>query len=210
MNTENLYRPYHFPNDGSLSGNGLTPQGLSKYVNYLAETDPETYNNAITHINSDPECTPNFDEAFLGNIARTIKNGHGRGMHIIYRGNHTVSLLNEDNTFLLLDSYNAYGAKDADHLPVLEFIRQRFPQAEIFTLHDKIQNDYHNCAFFSCQSAGAIERYLQHEGGTLGQFIGNLDTQKIHIPSQTKSQRTVKRSGKSGRGCRLGPMQVNL
>jgi hypothetical protein len=186
------HRPYFFPSDGTLSGKGLTPVGLAEYMLDRYQENPEKYSNFIACINWDPNCTPEFDRPFLHNLNSAITKMDDRGSFVIYRGNHTVSLMNEGNTFLLLDSYNAYGAKDADNLPLLRFIRQNFPYAQIHTLHDKIQNDYHNCSFFAVHCAGAIEKALQNENKTLAQFIQSLDTNKVHRPDPNNPEDALK------------------
>jgi len=178
------YRPYFFPSDNSLSGMGLTPLGLTEYLLYLYRQDPETHKNTLACINWDPNCTPDFDPKFFEKMIGRMNSESKRASFLIYRGNHTVSVMKEDDTLLLLDSYNAFGAKDSDHIPLLANLRKNFPESKIFTLNDKIQNDYHNCAFFAANSTGAIEKYLQHEGVSLAEFIQTLDTNKIHTPQR--------------------------
>ena len=212
MNIQQFFRPYHFPSDGLLSGHGLTPQGFAEYLTYLEEQEPNIYKNAVAHINSNPECTPRFDKAFLASFGNSLtgQTGKRRGMHFIYRGNHTVSLLKEGDNFLLLDSYNAYPALDADHLPLLEYIRQKFPQSNIYTLHDKIQSDYHNCSFFATQSAGAIERALQNQDVSLLEFIKSIDTQKVHSPTLNCPNDTLKMQEYERLGIKTIPVPPQL
>ncbi|MCL2587624.1 MAG: hypothetical protein FWE31_05335 [Firmicutes bacterium] len=182
MSVGQFYRPYYFPSDGSLSGYGLSSKGIEEYVAYCKEQDPGTCENVIAHVSHDPDCTPKFNKQFLCNLGNSLECQESRTSNIIYRANHTVSLMKEDDTFLFLDSYNAFPVPDADHLPLLRFIRKQFPKAKIYTLHDKIQNDYHNCAFFATESACAIERALQENNQSLSEYIQFQDTRKVHTP----------------------------
>lgn len=179
---DRYYQPYKYPEEhplvGELSGYGLTPKGLWAYLNYQKKKHPSLLGYIKPLISHDPECKPEFNENFLEEAHKTLRASEGRTLFPIYRQNHTVGLVKEDKQFLLLDSYNAFGAKDADHIPLLRFLRENFKGAQISTLHDKMQNDYHNCAFFTVQNLLKIENELGGQKISLPKFIEQIDTRK--------------------------------
>jgi len=172
----NLYRPYHFP-DGRYSGEGLTQDGLREYLQFLGNR------KMSATIIENSECTPQFGKCEFEQIAKDLKKVDEGSSHVIYRQGHTVSMVKDSDAVLLLDSYNAYGAKDADNLPLLRFLREQFPKHALYNLHDSIQRDYHNCAFFATKSASQIMRELDGQGITLRQFINDIDTNKLAVPN---------------------------
>lgn len=95
--------------------------------------------------------------------------------YIIHRDGHTVTLFREKDTFMLCDSYNAYGAKDADHIPILRMIRDEAKKlgkdVKIYTENDKIQRDYDNCRIFSLETAVLTLNYLNQSGKSLADLI---------------------------------------
>ncbi|MCL2484401.1 MAG: hypothetical protein FWE79_03325 [Firmicutes bacterium] len=185
--TSDLYRPYHYPEDhpraGELSGEGLTPKGLETYLAKLSRLHPEILSMVQPLISGDPSTTPEFNDKFFEEAYSVLKNSNGRIISPVYRPNHTVGIIKEEDNILLVDSYNAYGAKDADHIPLLRFLRDTFRGAKIHTLHDKMQNDYHNCAFFAVQNLIKVERELKSLGISLPEFIEQIDTHKLHLPT---------------------------
>jgi len=187
MNQVNgLYRPYYYPEGhpraGRFSGHGLSPTGLGAYLSFMTKRHPQLLSNLEPLIDADPNCTPEFDDQFFEHAYSVLRNTDGRLLLPVYRQNHTVGLIKEDDQFLLLDSYNAYGAKDADHIPLLRFLRSSFRDASITTLHDKMQNDYHNCAFFAVHNLLKVEREISNQQISLPQFIERIDTRKLHTP----------------------------
>jgi len=184
-----IYQPYHYPeehkNAGVLSGFGLSAFGLGKYL----ERQQIKTNPLISH---DPDCTPSFDKQFLDKAFEVISQSDKLSFFPIYRRNHTVGLVKEDDHFLLLDSYNAFGAKDADHIPLLRFLRENFKDSHIHTLHDKMQSDYHNCAFFTVQNLVKVERELNNKEISLAKFIQEIDTEKYHQESLDNFEDVVK------------------
>jgi len=185
--SSDLYRSYHYPQGhhraGELSGQGLSATGLDVYLTHQKKKHPELLGNVKALVNSDPHCTPEFTEEFWDRAFSTLQKINRRTLFPIYRRNHTVGLIKEEDQFLLLDSYNAFGAEDADHVPLLRFLRNNFSSASISTLHDKMQNDYHNCAFFAVQNLLKVEREISGQNISLPQFIEQIDTQKVYTPT---------------------------
>lgn len=176
------FDPYNYP-DGRYSGEGLTlaKGGIAAYT-----TSKKL--DARLFIHPDPKCTPKFDTPFLHKLGQSLEQQRGLGCSIIARGGHTVSLLQDGDLFWLLDSYNAYGAKDNDHLPLLKFLRNIFPNSVIRTSRDKIQNDYHNCSIFSIESALAIMTDMWHSGRNLDRFAREIDTKpEGYFPEDAKA-----------------------
>jgi hypothetical protein len=109
--------------------------------------------------------------------------------YIIFRANHTVSMIREGDDFLLMDSYNNFGAieDNTDDLPLLEIVRRANKNANIFVFNDKAQNDYHNCSVFSVNSLAIIFHTLQEQNVSLAQYIKKIDTEKWNADEPDKA-----------------------
>ena len=189
-----LLRPYFFPasdgrGDDSFSGPGFTQLGAIKYIQNQIEKEEqgtEIYKNLTCFFNWDPKCTPAFDKDFLNAMRKRLE-ASDDGWFIIYRQNHTTSLIKQGNEFLFLDSYNAYGAKDADHIPVLENLRAWFPEGNLSVLPDKTQSDYNNCLIFAVEYLVAVLRTMKYENQSLAEFKANVPSNKIY-PEDEKAK----------------------
>lgn len=150
----------------------LTEAGLATYFYRRKREEPEVFRNSDLLIDFDMNGGSSFSETMRGNLRTVLsENCEDRRFYIVHRDGHTVSLIRENNTFLLLDSYNANGTTDHDHFPLLTLIREQQPNAKIYTLRDKIQNDYNNCRIFAVENAAAIERYCQQNNCGLSRVI---------------------------------------
>lgn len=161
-----FYRMHEDVTNNNALVKTLTEEGLDVYLMFRCKEEGRDLINKIeTIIDYDLQAGPNFSD----NMQRRLKEKLtedivGRKHYIVHRDGHTVLLTREVdengvNCFLLTDSYNAYGATDADHLPLLEIVRGMYPNAEIYTLNDKIQRDYNNCRIFAVESAIRYEEF---------------------------------------------------
>ena len=187
---EDLFRPYHYPQadrhrSGQLSGYGLTQEGAQLYLEHLANQEPETFGGIVPIINQDPNMGEEFTPEALASITDAVASAEGRGEFLIYRQGHTVSLIRENGVMFLMDSYNAFGTDELGNVPLLEHLRNSFPNERIFTMHDMMQRDYHNCVFFATSSLGSVIRELNGRGVDLGQFLNEIDTCILHTPEYT-------------------------
>ena len=163
--------PTHYP-DGRYSGQRLTTRGVTEYLRHRGSS-------ANAFLESDVNCTPEFSPQFLDTLRNSLTQqmrGGRRSSNVIMRPAHTVAIMRENDKMWLLDSYNAHGAVDRDHVPLLRFLRDSFPNIRLLTSRDKIQNDYHHCSHFSIESVEAIEHDLQNTNRTLEQFVRQIDT----------------------------------
>lgn len=168
----------------------LTEAGLGYYFYKRKLDEGELAKNIDIIIDYDLEAGPNFSEGAREEIIEKLRNSpeDKRVSWIIHRDGHTVSLIREGEKFLLLDSYNAHGAEDADHLPLLRIVRDLFPDAKIYTLRDKIQNDYCNCRIFAFENLIEIERYCEFHHCGLDRVI-NSDAEIFFAdPDQVKDE----------------------
>lgn len=152
----------------------LTEAGLGYYFYKRKSDEGELAENIDIIIDYDLAAGPDFSARARAEIEEKLTNSpaNKRVSWVIHRDGHSVSLIREGNRFLLLDSYNAHGANDADHLPLLKIIRNLFPKAEIYTLRDKMQNDYYNCRIFALENLIEIERYCRMHNCGLNAVIG--------------------------------------
>lgn len=144
-------------------------------------------------IDYDYETGPSFSNEMRVNLRKKIgeplKEGE-RKYYVVHRDGHTSSLVKENiggcYCFTMVDCYNAYGTKDADHMPVLEAIRDvHGASAYIVTNHDKYQNDYYNCRIFALMAVFELELATQNSNSSsvfdyvnsnqLGRFNGELE-----------------------------------
>ena len=159
----------------------LTETGLLNYFeNRKEETD--LLNNTELILDMDRGAGPDFSPEIGETIKKEItKNSRHERRHnyIIHRDGHTVALMQEGDTFLLLDSYNAHGTPDMDHIPLLQIIRDTLPEAKIYTLHDRIQSDYNNCRVFATEGTIECERFMRKRGMRLNDLIALSFTENI-------------------------------
>lgn len=159
----------------------LTEDGLEYYLFFKKIKEPELTNNIELIIDPDKKATSEFSEQMRKKLKDVLsKNFIGRKHYIIHRDGHTVLLTVEQDEhgnkiFLLTDSYNAFGTKDDDHLPLLRIIRELYPEAEIYTQHDKTQNDYCNCRIFAVNSAIEYERFCRDHNCKINKIIESGD-----------------------------------
>lgn len=153
----------------------LTEAGLAKYFTIRRLEEPQLTSNITLVIDYDLSAGPNFSADMRQRLDEALRTSpsNRRVSIIIHRDGHTVSLIREGNKFLLLDSYNAHGAKDADHIPLLEIIRHSFPEAEIYTLYNKMQSDYYTCRIFALENIIEIERYCRNHSCGLEEVIAS-------------------------------------
>lgn len=151
----------------------LTEAGLAEYFEIRKLEEPELTKNMSLIIDYDVNATPEFSKNMQNEIKTTLlkSSDDKRSDYVIHRDVHTVSLIREKNKFLLLDSYNAHGTKDMEHIPLLKIIRELFPTGEIYTLHDKMQKDYYNCRIFSIENLIEIERFCKFHKCDLSDVI---------------------------------------
>ncbi|MDD2839554.1 MAG: hypothetical protein PHY80_00290 [Rickettsiales bacterium] len=154
----------------------LTEAGLYAYFSRRKEEELEVLANTSLIIDYDLGAGPSFSEEARSELKNAFSRLHrGRESFIIHRDGHTVAVIRECDNFLLLDSYNAHGTKDHDHLPLLQIIRKCNPEAKIFTLHDKMQSDYYSCRIFSVENIIEIEKYCRENRCSLSQIIGESE-----------------------------------
>lgn len=150
----------------------LTEVGLYAYFLRRQTEEPTILENVDLIIDYNLDAGPSFSEEARGKLREAFSQPcEHRKSFIVHRDGHTVAVIREGNNFLLLDSYNAHGAKDHDHFPLLEIIRECNPEAQIYTLYDKIQNDYYSCRIFSVENIVEIEKYCRENRCGLLQVI---------------------------------------
>ncbi len=151
----------------------LTEAGLAKYIDIRMSEEPELTKNIKLIIDYDINATPEFSRVMQKEIKKNLLSSSNRDRisFIIHRDIHTVGLIKEKDKFLLLDSYNAHGTDDCEHIPLLKIIRELFPYSKIYTLHDKMQKDFCNCRIFSVENIIEIERFCKFHNCGLSEVI---------------------------------------
>jgi len=150
----------------------LTEGGLYVYFSRRKAEEPLVLENSNLIIDYDLKAGSSFSQEAQIKLREAFSESCGsRKSFVVHRDGHTVSVIREGDTFLLLDSYNAHGTKDHDHFPLLQIIRKCNPEAKIYTLHDKIQNDYCNCRIFAVENIVEIEKYCRENECGLMQVI---------------------------------------
>ncbi len=150
----------------------LTETGLKIYFERRQMEEEAALRNTALIMDYDLDAGASFSANAQTELRMALSGScEGRKSFIIHRDGHTVSVIREGDTFLLLDSYNAHGTKDCDHFPLLQIIREENPKAKIYTLHDKTQNDYYSCRIFSVENLVEIEKFCAEHHCGLSEII---------------------------------------